>query len=233
MTPEKLVNLNKLADDLRHGLAMQDRHRVMPLMRGPILPTAENRDEALAFLDRARFALDAALDYQSVRQCRDGAIAMAAYAREAKDKTLVEKALRLRLLAERKAGDMLKASKEDGTRMRGGEYRHGKNLDRLHLKDIGVSRMQSSQWQQLAALPPEDFEVAVNAACAQGRASSTRVLAIAQIRPGAKPTARFYLARDLRRMTARVERMESFTSEEVQAFEELINAWRERVGGGV
>jgi hypothetical protein len=172
MTPLKLVELNKLSDDLKASIARRDKNHVMPAT----MEVAQSTSEALLFLDRARLALDAALDFQAVRECRDMSVALAAYAREARDTSLLDKAARLRVEAERRAGAMLAAS--GALRAKGAR---DEGAPRLKLSDIGISAVQSSVWQQMAALPDSLFSDAMAQATQPGKLlTSVKVMAAAR-----------------------------------------------------
>ena len=177
----KKDDLNTLADDLGRAIALRNKHHVLPLTRDMAVMKAESTSEALLFLERASLALDAALDFQSVRECRDMGVALAAYAREAKDGSLMDKAARLRVQAERRAGEMLLASRQDGTRVAYFEACRPDGSPRLKLSDIGITRMQSSVWQQVAALPPQVFSDALAQAATGRFVTSEKVLKAARV----------------------------------------------------
>lgn len=73
---------------------------------------------------------------------------------QAKDTALVEWATEIKVRAERRAGEMLAEMATNGQRARqGGDRRGESKSDAATLKDLGVSRDQSSRWQKLAATP--------------------------------------------------------------------------------
>lgn len=111
---------------------------------------------SLVRYDAARHALQVAHSVDEVKDIRDKAQAMAAYARQANDTAMVEWATEIKVRAERRAGEMLVAMPKHN----GDPLSH----DVTRLSDLGVSRMQSSRWQKLAAVPEEKFEQAVAAA---------------------------------------------------------------------
>ena len=126
----------------------------------------ESIEQALVMVDRAYGQLCEAIAFQETRQVRNLAIAAAAYAREAKDTRLLDKATELRTRAERRAGQMLRESAEKGERAVNGDNRHTLKTSDVAtssptLAQIGVSRDQSSKWQQVAALSDDEFEDAL------------------------------------------------------------------------
>lgn len=91
---------------------------------------------------------------------------MAAYARQAEDTDMIQWATEIKVRAERRAGEMLtvmpkaKGVKFDG-RSPDVEFRQYHDDSAQTLADIGVTPVQSSRWQALAAMPEEHLETAV------------------------------------------------------------------------
>lgn len=104
--------------------------------------------------DAARYALEQAVSVDEVKDIRDKAQAMAAYAKQAKDTKLVEWATEIKVRAERKAGQMLAEL----------NLKPGPKTISSSVLPIDVSKTQSSRWQKLAAVPGDQFEQAVIAA---------------------------------------------------------------------
>ena len=71
---------------------------------------------ALSLVENAYIALTEAVDFQSTRRIANLAVAAAAFAREAKDTRLLDRATELRTRAERKAGQMLRDAATKGER---------------------------------------------------------------------------------------------------------------------
>jgi N6-adenosine-specific RNA methylase IME4 len=107
--------------------------------------------------EAARRALVEAHSVDEVAAIRDRAIAMQTYARMAKDSELIDKATDIRLRAERRAGEMLTEMRETGQRAKGGESGR-RELQPVTLGDLGVTKMESSRWQRIAAMPELQFE---------------------------------------------------------------------------
>jgi hypothetical protein len=123
--------------------------------------------QALTKYDAARYALSIAVEVDEVKDIRDKAEAMAAYARQAKDTELVQWATEIKVRAERRAGQMLaEMPKAVGTK---GQFAGGHTMvppaaEAKTLADIGITKNESSRWQKLAAVTDTQFEQAVSAA---------------------------------------------------------------------
>ncbi len=111
----------------------------------------------LMAIERARHALEAAVGLGEVKELRNQAEAMRVYAKQAQCSLEIQNmCAELKLRSERKAGGMLR----DIT-VKGGERHksHDGTYERLSvLEELGISKMQSSRWQTIAALPEEIFE---------------------------------------------------------------------------
>jgi len=119
---------------------------------------------ALARYDAMCRAIDACYEVDEVKDIRDKALAIEAYARQAKNTEAERRACEIRLRAERKAGQLL-ATMEKG---KGGGDRKSDHSARPEPSDYatakatgGISHTQAKRWQQLAAVPEEQFEAAL------------------------------------------------------------------------
>jgi hypothetical protein len=121
--------------------------------------------------EAARTALAECHRVDEVKDIRDKAEAMAAYARQAKDQEMILWATEIKVRAERKAGEMLTEMARTGERAVQGD---GPKFDRGNssiaelvtdrpktLEELGVSKRESHRWQSLASMSDEHFETAV------------------------------------------------------------------------
>lgn len=120
--------------------------------------------------DTARRALAEARRVDDVKKIRDRAVAVQAYARQVNDAQLIDHATDIRMRAEIKGGELLKEMKQTGQRDPGGKGRIGLRPV-TQLKTLGVSKIQSSRWQKLAALPAAEREERIERAKRKQRAA--------------------------------------------------------------
>jgi hypothetical protein len=115
--------------------------------------------------EQARTALAAAHRVDEVKDIRDKAEAMAAYARQAKDQELILWATEIKVRAERRAGEMLATAAKNGQRSgRGNPFSRMSERPTFApptLADMGLTRDDSSRFQQLASMSEAHFEAAV------------------------------------------------------------------------
>lgn len=112
--------------------------------------------------EAARTALAEAHRVDEVKDIRDKAEAMAAYARQAKDSDLIQYATEIKVRAERRCGELLsKTEKNTGVRHVGSAVERCDHRKTPTLADMGLSKDESSRYQQLAAMPADHFETAV------------------------------------------------------------------------
>jgi N6-adenosine-specific RNA methylase IME4 len=114
--------------------------------------------------DAARKALAEAHRVDEVKNIRDWAVAAQVYAKQAKDLTLITHATDIRLRAERCAGELLKQMGTSKGRHsgRGHTKRVGSRAvtprPEPTLRDLGMTKSESSRWQKLASIPKDRFE---------------------------------------------------------------------------
>jgi len=117
----------------------------------------------LAKYDAARQALAEALRVEEVKDVHDWAAAIMDYARQAKDAELLCQAVEIRLIAERKAGQLLIDMAKNGERLTSKDtLRRGLSVrprEAPKLDDLGINKTQSSHWQKRAALSDEAFQL--------------------------------------------------------------------------
>jgi hypothetical protein len=106
-------------------------------------------------------AIEQAYRIDEVKDIRDKAMALEAYARQAKNVEAERHASGIRLRAERKAGQLLKTMAKAKQRETGGKPKRSHRATVKKLADLGVSKTQSSRWQHLADVPEEKFEQAL------------------------------------------------------------------------
>ena len=145
---------------------------------------------ALTKYDAARYALSVAVEVDEVKDIRDKAEAMAAYARQAKDTELVKWATEIKVRAERRAGQML----AEMPKAKGGNPNLPTGTTMVPvdktLADIGITKNESSRWQKLAAVTDTQFEEAVSAAKeVAGEVTTAAMLRAAKACEPPKPVA--------------------------------------------
>jgi N6-adenosine-specific RNA methylase IME4 len=123
--------------------------------------------QPLTLYDKAQHALAKAKRVDEVKSIRHKAVAMQVYAKQAQDRRLIEDATEIRLRAERCAGELLREMAKRKERDTGKGNRNPSLKSRRatpKLADLGVTKTQSSRWQQLADLDDTQFEKQVETA---------------------------------------------------------------------
>ena len=122
--------------------------------------TTENPRE-LVLLDRARTALLEARTVDEVRDLRDKAQAVRAYVRKARlGHNILLEAAAVKLRAERRLGEMLQ-SLPLARSSPGNQHTPESNEEAtsgVRLKELGITKSESSRLQKIACLPEEKFE---------------------------------------------------------------------------
>lgn len=111
--------------------------------------------------EAARTALAECQRIDEVKDIRDKAEAMAAYARQAKDTELIQFATEIKVRAERKCGELLTAiERVPGNRTDRTSYEPVTKYQQA-LEDNKLNHMAANRFQQLASMSEEHFETAV------------------------------------------------------------------------
>ena len=148
---------------------------------------------ALVKYDAARRALAAARTSDEAKDIRDKAEAMRVYARQAKDRQLEVDAAEIRIRAERRLGELIKAQKETVGLATGGQPYHSTGPREVPvenrptgprkvpvqepptLSEVGISKNLSSRAQKLAAVPEDKFEELVGEWRGKASTSESRI----------------------------------------------------------
>lgn len=207
-------------------------------------------------IDKAREALEIATRFEDVVGIKNLSEQAIAFARIAKDPTLIERATEIRTRAMRKAGEMLASVKLSAGRPP--KWSPSMTISVPKLEGIGVTKNQSWQWQRLAAISAENFEAAIaEAKTVKGEVTITFVLReAAKYAPPKEPDP----SRKKRRLTAKararralaefdathprkasmvcvyapllanaIQACDSFTTEESEAIEQVRRAIAEKL----
>lgn len=126
--------------------------------------------------EAARAALEAATKIDEVKLIHDKAVALAAYAKQAKDTDMMNWVVEIKVRAERRAGELLKAmSKNTGAKGIGTSAVPQKDHTPT-LAKLGISKNDSSLWQKLATMPDEMFEQNLAVVKAKGEKLTTKAV---------------------------------------------------------
>ena len=138
-----------------------------------------NQPRELILLSQASRALEQARTVDEVKDLRDKAEAVKAYARKAKlGHEIVVEASLIKVSAERKLGEMLRET-ELADSAPGNQHTGKKeaNLDdRPTLSGLGISKSDSSRLQQIADLPDQVFQQYINDSMSSKREPTTAAL---------------------------------------------------------
>lgn len=129
--------------------------------------------------EAARQALAECKAVDEVKDIRDKALAMAAYARQAKDTELMQNAAEIKVRAERALGEMIRQQKEtQGLNEGGRPQKTGSVAEPVlpTLSDVGIDRKLSMRSQQLAAMSESQFESTIATARETASAVTTTMM---------------------------------------------------------
>lgn len=126
----------------------------------------------LALLDQAHTALAEARTVDEVRNVRDRAEAVRAYARKARlGRSIVVEAAAVRLRAERRLGQLLQTLPL-AKAAPGNQYSPSESpdvVDQVRLQDIGLTKSDSSRLQRIAMIPEDSFQSYVTTSVEENR----------------------------------------------------------------
>jgi N6-adenosine-specific RNA methylase IME4 len=107
--------------------------------------------------DAARKALASATRVDEVKSIRDKAVAMAVYAKLAKDGDLIAHATAIRKRAERRLGELMEADRKTG-KLKRGRKKVAERPNRKTLSDQGIDKHLADRARKSAAMSEEKFE---------------------------------------------------------------------------
>jgi hypothetical protein len=143
------------------------------------------QSRSLELLSNAKLAVAEARTIDEAKNLRDSAEALRVYAKQAGESLAIQnECAEVKLRAERKAGEILAATPKN----EGG--RPSENRSRAvtgsapKLEELGVTKMQSHRWQQVASVDEADFEAHVESVKERGDELTT---ASVVARQGARP----------------------------------------------
>jgi hypothetical protein len=164
-----------------------------------------------------------------VKDIRDKAMAMEAYARQAMNTDAERKATEIRIRAERKAGQMMREmERNQGARtdLTSGHAEPKSQSEYAQAKEsANISNTQAKRWQKLADVPDKDFEEALST---PSRPSTTGIL---KTRP-APPAAKKPMDEDALWLWGRLRDFEGrgvFSADPHQLIDELTDSMRSDV----
>lgn len=127
--------------------------------------------QTLAHFDKARHELAKATRIDEVKDIRDKAEALRTYMRQSGESVEMQNhCAEIKIRAERRVGELLRGTEKD----KGGGDRRSNHQSRRAtgdiptLSDAGITKTQSSRFQQLADVPRKKFDQAVEDAKGRG-----------------------------------------------------------------
>jgi hypothetical protein len=175
---------------------------------------SEKRPEPVELIkyDRACRAIAEAKLADEVKDIRDRAIAIRAYARQAKNKTLEADAWEIRQRAERRLGEMMREQPKapPGRPIETGEYSTkeiGLSENPISYASAGIDKNLAHRARTLAAMPTEDFTLFVDEGREQVQRSVERAVSSNDDDPGEPPAYAKRLSEDQARIIGQVVKM--------------------------
>lgn len=183
--------------------------------------------------DAARAALEACVSVDEVKSISDDAAALAAYARQAKDKDLQKMAIDIRMRARRRLGEMMAAQKAKAGKNKGGRPRKtGVSETPVSLAEAGIDKNLARESRAAAALSPEAFEAEIESRKAEldARAESLEAAAeaLAIISADAPLNAAFDEVKAAKRDTKAVMALYESLKADVAAHQRAAASWRRK-----
>lgn len=133
--------------------------------------------------EAARTALAECRAVDEVKDIRDKAVAMEAYARQAKDTRMMQDAAEIKVRAERRLGELI-AQQKATVGLNSGQLLRGSAMepreDKPTLADAGIDKKLSMRSQQLAAMPDDQFETTIATARDTAQTVSSSMLLMMQ-----------------------------------------------------
>lgn len=134
---------------------------------------------SIQHLDRARLAVESAQTVAELRDYASAGEAMRVYASQARlGADMINRCVEIKIRAERRAGQML----AEMEMQKPGEYQRSHTATVApSLSDLGITKTQSSRWQQMATVPDEAVEKHIASIRAAGeKLTSGSVLKLAK-----------------------------------------------------
>lgn len=126
--------------------------------------------------EEARAALKAVATIDEVKAIHDKFVAFALYAKQAKDTDMMNWAVEIKVRAERRAGELLKAMTKNTGAKGIGTSAVLKKDHTPTLAKLGISKNDSSLWQKLATMPDSTFEQILAVVKAKGGKLTTKAV---------------------------------------------------------
>jgi hypothetical protein len=129
-----------------------------PATASAVVPT--DKSTALMLYDAACRAIAEARSIDEAKDIRDKAVAMAAYAKQAKNRGLEADAVEIRMRATRRLDQMRQEQAATVGLAKGGGGKHGRKrvAEKPTLKDAGIDKNLAHEGRKLGALSEQEFE---------------------------------------------------------------------------